>query len=51
MIFDYSQIDRNNTPEENMKIIKAFLDDLVDRLNMQAAQIEALEKKVESEGK
>lgn len=51
MIFDYSQISTDKTPEENIKIIKSFLDDLVDRLNMQAADIEALKNKTESEGR
>lgn len=51
MIFDYSQISTDKTAEENIKIIKSYLDDLVDRLNMQAADIEALQNKTESEGR
>lgn len=48
MIFDYVNISPDKSDQENIKVVKAFLDDLVDRLNLQSQEIEKIK---ESEGK
>jgi len=38
--FDYIAISNDKTPQENIRIIKSYLDELADSLNMLAQQIE-----------
>ena len=40
MFFDYIEISNDKTPQENLRIIKSYLDNLVDQLNMLSQQIE-----------
>ena len=44
MIFDYVNISPEKSEQENIKAIKAFLDDLVDRLNLQSQEIEKIKE-------
>lgn len=48
MFFDYIEISNDKTPQENLRIIKSYMDNLVDQLNMLSQQIE---DKKEGEGK
>lgn len=38
--FDYINISPDKDPKENIKLIKSFLDDMVDKLNMWDQQME-----------
>ncbi len=40
MFFDYLQTSNDKRPEENIRIIKSYMDNLADQLNMLAQQIE-----------
>ncbi|MBO6127567.1 MAG: hypothetical protein J6P79_01565 [Pseudobutyrivibrio sp.] len=40
MFFDYIEISNDKTPQENLRIIKSYMDNLVDQLNMLSQQIE-----------
>ena len=44
MFFDYIPIDNDKTPQENLKTIKSYMDNLVDLLNMMSEQLEDLKK-------
>jgi hypothetical protein len=40
MFFDYLQTSTDKSPEENIRIIKSYMDNLADQLNMLAQQLE-----------
>ena len=44
--FEYISISSEKSPQENIRIIKSYLDDMADKLNMLSQQIEELEKGV-----
>ncbi len=49
---DYVQISESKKPEENIKTIKAYLDEQADMMNLYFSQLEDIQRKLkESEGK
>lgn len=49
--FDSSWVNLDKTPDENIRILKSYLDEQTQLLNMLSEEVESLKKKKESEGK
>ena len=50
IIFEPSNINIDKSPQENIKTLRSYIGELVDKLNLLSGKVEELEKKLDEKG-